>query len=64
MVTTRGARALGLEHETGSLSQGLSADLAVVPWSGSTQDWAHALAHHSGDLHAAMCFGHWTWGPT
>ncbi|MBI1840138.1 MAG: amidohydrolase family protein [Verrucomicrobia bacterium] len=63
MATARGAKALGLELETGALRPGLSADLAVVPWSGALEDAASALTQHSGEVRAAMCFGRWTVGP-
>ena len=63
MATVNGAKALGMEGETGTLRPGLSADLIAVPWNGSLAESASAIVHHSEGLKASMCFGRWNMAP-
>ena len=58
--TSAGARALGLEHETGALAPGLAADLAVVEFPpGSANDPYAALFHPHSRMIACACSGNW-----
>jgi len=60
MATLSGAEALGWADETGSLSPGKSADLVVVPISGSSTADPHRLVFDSSDSVQAVLFrGRW-----
>lgn len=64
MGTIHGANALGLSDVRGSLQPDVSADLAVLPYSGSTRTVAESIIAHRGRVDATMVAGRWAWvGP-
>ena len=60
-ATVNGARALGLEHEIGSLQPGLLADLCVIPCHASEDDITDAIVHHQGSASATWIGGMPSW---
>ncbi|MBN9692661.1 MAG: amidohydrolase family protein [Verrucomicrobia bacterium] len=63
LVTTKGARALGLTGLAGELTDGGWADLIAVPYVGSPDEVADAVVHHSGPVSASMIAGEWARSP-
>jgi aminodeoxyfutalosine deaminase len=63
MATLNGARALGKSGQTGEISPGALADLAVIPYHGDAADVYEAVLQHRGDVSASMIDGQWAFAP-
>jgi cytosine/adenosine deaminase-related metal-dependent hydrolase len=64
MATLNGARALGLQGQSGELSEGSFADLVALPFAGKIADIYDSVLHHQGDVAASMIDGRWAIAPT
>lgn len=60
-ATIHGARALGLEHEIGSLGPGLLADFCVIAARATHDDVHDAIVHHEGTASATWIGGVPAW---
>jgi cytosine/adenosine deaminase-related metal-dependent hydrolase len=58
-ATLGGARALGWDAETGSLTPGKSADLVVVPLAEGDGDPLEKLLESGGQVESVLCRGEW-----
>jgi cytosine/adenosine deaminase-related metal-dependent hydrolase len=63
MATVNGAHALGRKGRFGELTSAASADLIVLPFTGSFPDVYESILHHSGDVLASMIEGQWALEP-
>jgi cytosine/adenosine deaminase-related metal-dependent hydrolase len=59
MATLSGAEALGWDFETGSLEPGKSADLAVLPFTGSAGETYTQLLEATAEVRSVMFRGQW-----
>lgn len=61
LATLHGAHALRLHNLAGELRADAWADLAVIPYEGSTPEAEAAVLAHSGDVAGTMIDGNWAW---
>ena len=59
MTTVNAAQALGRRGQLGELSENATADLIVVPYSGTAKDAFSAVVQHRGPVSASMIDGRW-----
>lgn len=63
MSTVAGAKALSQARQIGEISENSFADLAAIPFSGSTEGAYEAIVHHRGNVSASMIDGEWAIAP-
>jgi aminodeoxyfutalosine deaminase len=63
MATINGAQALGRKGQFGEITSVASADLIVLPFTGSFPDVHESIVHYSGDVLASMIEGQWALEP-
>jgi cytosine/adenosine deaminase-related metal-dependent hydrolase len=64
MATTKAAHALGRQGIIGELSEGASADLIALPFSGKAEAVHEAVLEYSSDVTASMIDGEWAIPPS